>query len=281
MKFALFGINTGVCAEPRTMKAVALAAEQAGFESLWTGEHVVLPDPQQPPSPAPPLTPMVHPSTALSFIAAVTDKILLGTGITLLSQRNAVVLAKEMASLDFLSNGRLIFGIGAGYLKAEFDALGVVFSERGARADEYIDAMRELWTSDTPEFSGRFVRYKGIQSRPQPVNKGGPPIVVGGASRSAYRRAITKASGWYGFAMDHDTAQACIKQLELLKEEFHRPTELGNLEISITPRGPVSQDDVARYADMGVHRLILLQTGRTKEELLNQIQQIAKIHLGN
>lgn len=281
MKFALFGINMGPCAEPETMKAIAVAAENAGFESLWTGEHVVLPDPQKPPSPAPPLTPMVHPSTALSFIAGVTRRILLGTGITLLSQRNAVVLAKEMAGLDYLSGGRLLFGIGAGYLKAEFDALGVNFEERGARADEYIDAMKELWSSDSPAFSGRFVQYKGIQSRPKPAQAGGPPLVVGGGSSAAFRRAITKAEGWYGFAMDHKTTQQCIDALKELSKKVERPDELGELEISITPRGPINADDVKRFAEMGVSRLILLQTGRSREELLAFVDEVAESHIND
>ena len=107
MKFGLFGINTGPCADPDTMLAVSAAAEAAGFESLWTGEHVVLPDPQVPPSPAPPMTAMVHPFTSLAYIASATDQILLGTGITLIAQRNAVVLAKETASVDHLSKGRI------------------------------------------------------------------------------------------------------------------------------------------------------------------------------
>ena len=120
MRFGLFGINTGPCADPEVMRKVSVAAEDAGFESLWTAEHVVLPDPQAPPSPAPPLQPFIHPFTSLSFIAAATDKILLGTGITLIAQRNAVVLAKETASVDQLSKGRLLFGIGAGYLTQEY-----------------------------------------------------------------------------------------------------------------------------------------------------------------
>lgn len=279
MKFALFGINMGACAEPETLKLVAVEAEKAGFESLWTGEHVVLPDPQEPPSPAPPLTSMVHPSAALSFAAAVTSEIKLGTGITLLAQRNAVVLAKEMAGLDYLSGGRLIFGIGAGYLKAEFDALGVNFEERGARTDEYISAMKELWTSDAPTFSGQFVNYGGIQSRPKPAQAGGPPIVVGGASRPALKRAVTKAEGWYGFAMDHETAGNCISSLKKLSREFDRPAELGDLEISITPRRPVTKDDVKRFEDIGVGRLILLQTGQTQDELLAYVHQVAEEHI--
>ena len=122
VKFGVFGINVGACASPQTAAKVARAAERAGFESVWTGEHVVLPDPQVAPSPLPPRTPMLDPAVALTWVAAHTESIRLGTGIIILPQRNPVVLAKELASLDVLSGGRLLFGIGAGYLEAEFSA---------------------------------------------------------------------------------------------------------------------------------------------------------------
>lgn len=275
MKFGLFGINTGACAEPDTMREVAIAAEAAGFESVWTGEHVVLPDPQEPPSPAPPLTNMCHPSTALSYIAAVTGTLMLGTGITLVAQRNPVVLAKEMASLDFLSQGRLILGLGAGYLKREFDALGAPFEERGARTDEAIATMRELWTADAPQFHGRFASFSGIQSRPRPHRSGGPPLVMGGTSKAAFRRAVTLCQGWYGFAMDFDTAAGCLKGLNAAAERFERPAALGELEISITPRSRTSPEDVARWAELGVDRLILLQRGNDKASLVDEVRQLA------
>lgn len=275
MKYALFGINAGPCADPNVSRSVAQAAEAAGFESLWTGEHVVLPDPQEPPSPAPPLTPLLHPSTALSYLSAVTSTIKLGTGITLLAQRNALVLAKEMASLDVLSQGRLILGLGAGYLKAEFDALGISFEERGARTDEYMDAMRVLWTSDAPSFEGQFVKFHGIQSRPKPVQPGGPPYVIGGTSRAAFRRAVTQCQGWYGFAMDHDTTTQCVEGLKAASAKYERPSSLGELEISVTPRAPLTEDDAKRYEDLGVSRLILLQAGQNEEELLAFVDEIA------
>jgi len=276
MKYALFGINTGACAEPDTMREVAIAAEQAGFESVWTGEHVVLPDPQEPPSPAPPLTNMCHPSTALAYIAGVTDKLLLGTGITLIAQRNPVVLAKEMASLDFLSGGRLILGIGAGYLKREFDALGVNFAQRGARTDEAIEVLRELWTSDAPAFDGRFTAFFDIQSRPKPHRPGGPPIVIGGGSDAAFRRAVTVCQGWYGFAMDFDTAGRCMEGLARAAEKYERPASLGELEISITPRSATTPEDVARWEELGVSRLILLQRGQDKASLLDGVAGMAE-----
>ena len=235
----------------------------------------MLPDPQEPPSPAPPLTPILHPSTALSFIAGFTSRVQLCTGITLLAQRNAVVLAKEMASLDLLSGGRLTLGIGAGYLKAEFDALGVTFAERGARSDEYIDAMRELWSSEHPEYSGRFVNFSSIQSRPLPAQTGGPDIVVGGTSDAALRRAVTKAQGWYGFALDHDASAKAVEGLKRAADQNARMNSLGELEISITPRHPLTEESINQYEEMGVSRLIVPMNGQTEDELLAFVDQIA------
>src|ERR1700758_275856 len=124
MKYGLFGINFGPCAEPDTAIRVAQAAEAAGLDSVWTGEHVVLPDPQVPPSPVPPGVAMLDPAVALAFVAGATQRVRLGTGVIILPQRNPLVLAKELASLDVLSGGRLIFGISVGYLAPEFRALG-------------------------------------------------------------------------------------------------------------------------------------------------------------
>ena len=279
MKFGLFGINTGPCADPDTMLAVSAAAEAAGFESLWTGEHVVLPDPQVPPSPAPPMTAMVHPFTSLAYIASATDQILLGTGITLIAQRNAVVLAKETASVDHLSKGRLLFGIGAGYLNQEFEALGINFEERGARTDEYIDAIRELWTSEKPNFQGQFVNFSGIQSRPLAYQAGGPPVIVGGTSTPAFKRALLKGQGWYGFAMDAETSRKCVNSLSRLQDGIGRNSTLGELEISITPRQPMTDELLREYEDIGVHRLILLQSGKSTDELLSNIEKIAKDYI--
>src|SRR5215468_8235627 len=208
MKFALFGINTGVCSNPDTAAQVAQAAEAAGFESVWTGEHVVLPDPQAPPSPLPPLYPLLDPAIALAFIAAHTRRVRLGTGIIILPQRNPLVLAKELASVDVVSNGRLIFGLGIGYLKPEFDALGISFEQKGRRSIEYLEAMLNVWTAAQPAYQGTFVSFSGIQALPRPVQQPHPPIVIGGRTPAAYRRAVTHANGWYGFALDHnDTAQ--------------------------------------------------------------------------
>ena len=151
MKFGLFGVNMYACSYPETAIQVAQLAEAAGFESLWAGEHVVLPDPQTPPSPMAPRDRILDPIVALTFLAAQTSHVRLGTGVIILSQRNPLVLAKELASLDELSGGRLIFGVGVGYLEPEFRAIGIPFADRGARTDDYLAAMRASWTQPTPE----------------------------------------------------------------------------------------------------------------------------------
>ena len=273
MKFGVFGINTGACARPETSAKVAHAAEAAGFDSVWTGEHVVLPDPQAPPSPAPPQHPMLDPVASLAFLAAHTQRMKLGTGIIILPQRNPLVLAKELASVDVLSNGRLIFGLGAGYLKQEFDALGARFDDRGARTDEYIDVLRALWTQEKPSFAGRTVKFSGIDAQPRPVQKPHPPIVVGGMSASALKRALLRGNGWYGFARDLTAAKSDLAGIATARTQVQRPAALGALEINITPPRAVDEAAARAYADLGVDRLILLLPGRGEEEALRFVEQ--------
>ena len=256
MHFGLFGINIGACATGQTAVQIAQTAEAAGFESVWTGEHVVLPDPQVPPSPVAPETPFLDPAVALTLVAAHSRRLRLGTGIIILPQRNPLVLAKELASVDVISGGRLIFGLGIGYLKPEFDALGAPFAHKGARAIEYLEAILQVWTAAQPAYHGRFVSFGGIQSLPRPVQMPHPPVVIGGQTPHAYRRAVTHANGWFGFALDVPGAAACLAELRAALAEQPRPSALGELEISITPRGPLDLDTVKRFADAGVHRLI-------------------------
>src|SRR6202166_1878127 len=202
MKFGLFGINMGPCANPSTAAAAARAAEAAGFESVWTGEHIVLPEPQVPPSPVPADAPFIDTAVALTFVGAHTKTIRLGTGIIILPQRNPVVLAKELASTDVLSGGRLIFGIGIGYLKPEFDAIGAPFDHKGPRSEEFLAAMLALWTMEKPAYHGRFVAFSGVNAMPRPAQKPHPEIVFGGRTPDAYSRSARLARGWYGFALD-------------------------------------------------------------------------------
>jgi probable F420-dependent oxidoreductase len=254
---------------------VATTAEEAGFESLWTGEHVVLPDPQAPPSPAPPEMAMLDPLLALAAAAGATRRLRLGTGIIILPQRNPLVLAKQLASLDVLSGGRLIFGVGVGYLKAEFDALGVSFRDKGPRTDEYLDAILALWTQPKPSHDGRFVSFSGVNAQPRPAQQPHPPVVIGGQSRGAFRRAVQRGDGWYGFLDDLDATARCLRGLEEAAKEVERPETLPALEISITPPPGFTADTVKRYADLGVHRLIPLCPTRKGNEVVDFIRRTA------
>jgi len=278
MKIGLFGINTGPCADPSTAAKVARAAEAAGFDSVWTGEHIVLPEPQVPPSPVPADTPFLDSAVALAYVAAVTKTIRLGTGIIILPQRNPLVLAKELASLDVLSEGRLIFGIGIGYLKPEFEAIGAPFDHKGPRSEEFLAAMVALWTQEKPEYHGKFVSFAGINAMPRPVQKPHPEVVFGGHTQEAYGRAARLAQGWFGFALDADGTAKCVEGLRAACKLAGRAFE--DLEISVTPRGRVDHDTLRRFADTGVSRLILLHRGRDEAGILSFIAATEKSLIG-
>lgn len=266
MRFGLFGIGSGVCSDPEVAARVARAAESAGFDSVWSGEHIVLPDPQRPPSPAPPHFEMLDPLIVLAYLAAKTTTLRLGTGIIILPQRNPLVLAKELASLDVLSGGRLLFGVGVGYLRAEFEAIGIPFEKRGARTNEYIEAMRSIWTQTEPGYDGEFVRFGGVQARPVPLQPAGPPIIIGGHSPAAWRRAVEHGNGWFGFALDEEKAAENIEGIHDALSRYPRPPELGELEISVAPRARMNIDSVRRFEDLGVDRIISLVPGRWKPD---------------
>jgi probable F420-dependent oxidoreductase len=278
MKFGLFGINFGPCAIPSTAAVVARAAEDAGFESLWTGEHVVLPDPQVPPSPVPADTPFIDSAAALAFVAAHTQKVKLGTGIIILPQRNPVVLAKELASVDVLSNGRLIFGIGIGYLKPEFAAIGAPFDHKGPRSEEFLGAMIALWSMEKPAYQGRFVSFGGVNAMPRPVQRPHPEIVFGGHTKEAYSRSARLAKGWFGFALDLDATTACVNGLKAACAEIGRKFE--DLEISVCPRGRIDPDTAKRFADAGVRRLILVHRANDERGIINMIETTRRDLIG-
>jgi probable F420-dependent oxidoreductase len=280
MKFGLFGINFGPCADPQVALRVAQAAEQRGLESVWTGEHVVLPDPQVAPSPSPPETPFLDPAVALAYVAAATSTIRLGTGIIILPQRNPLVLAKELASVDVVSRGRLIFGLGIGYLEPEFDALGIPFSHKGARSVEYLEAIRAMWTQPRPSYQGRFVHFAGINAFPRPVQRPHPPIAVGGGTPAAFRRAVQHGNGWYGFALDVGATARHMEGLKAAQRAHERPAALGALEISVTPAGKLDADAVKRFADLGVHRLIVSRRTATEADVLATVDKIAELQAG-
>jgi probable F420-dependent oxidoreductase len=258
MKFGLHSVNLHTCGHPEAMARVGRAAEAAGFDSLWVADHVVLPDPPVAGRPMAPDMRLVDPIVALTFLAAHTSRIRLATGVIILPQRQAAVLAKQLASLDVLSNGRVIFGLGVGWCEPEMRSTGASFKERGRIADDYLAAMRALWTQPKPAHRGRYVSFEGVQAMPRPIQT--PiPVVVGGRTPPAYRRAVTEGNGWYGFGLDVAETQKSLAGLRDAAKNFPRPAELGPLEISITPPGYDVPDKATRdgYVAAGVDRLIL------------------------
>ncbi|MET8759254.1 LLM class F420-dependent oxidoreductase [Lentzea sp. NPDC004782] len=251
------GLNTGDAVSPAETRRLAALAESLGYRSWWAVEHVVLPSPRTEQSPADPDNPMLDPLVSLSFVAAVTTKLELGTGIVILPQRNPVVLAKQVASLDVLSGGRFTLGVGAGYLAPEFAAVGVPLADRGRRTDEYIDAMRALWHSPEPAFDGKYVSFSGVDAHPRPSSA---KIAVGGGSDAALRRALTRGNAWLGIGTPAETA-ANLRRLRRLSAITERPDSLGALEINIVATTALNASVVREYEDLGVDQLIVYPGG--------------------
>jgi probable F420-dependent oxidoreductase len=254
MRFGLFGINFGSCADPDVQRRVALAAEEVGFESVWTGEHVALPVEGNPVA-TPAETPFLDSVVALTRVATLTSRLRLGTGILVLPHHNPILVAKTLATLDVLSGGRVIAGFAAGYAEPEFRALGVRFDRRGAITDEYLRAIRALWTSEEPAFEGRFARFAGIRFEPKPVQRPHPPIVIGGTAPAALTRAAREGDGWYGFALTVAQTVPIVAELTRLRRTLGR--EAAPFEISLTTFEKLTPDVVAEAERAGIHRLIV------------------------
>ncbi|MCP5030510.1 MAG: LLM class F420-dependent oxidoreductase, partial [Actinomycetia bacterium] len=205
MKFGLRYCNTGPYAEAARAVELVQAGEAAGFESAWTVEHTVVPANYDSPYPYSPDgkmaggqddIPFPDPLMWMAYMAGVTSTINLATGILILPQHNPVITAKQVATLDAMSGGRVLLGIGVGWMREEFDAIGASFGDRGARTDEYVAVMRELWTADRPTFHGRFINFDDTYCRPQPA-QGSVPIIVGGDTPFAARRAGRLGDGYF------------------------------------------------------------------------------------
>jgi probable F420-dependent oxidoreductase len=256
VKLGVFGLNSKATSGPAATARLAKRCEELGYDSWWAGEHVVLPSPRVPPAPMEPTDAILDPLVHLAFVAGVTERMLLGTGIIIVPQRNPLVLAKQVASLEVLSAGRFLFGIGVGYLEPELNAIGVTLAERASRTDDHLAAMRALWYDAAPvSFSGRHTTFAGIDANPRPSAR--VPIVVGGRTAGAFKRTVEQGDGWYGFFLDPEQAAQSVEALRAARQQFTRPAELGELEISVTPRGPVTADSLRAYADAGVDRLIV------------------------
>ncbi len=265
MKFAIAFANTGPFVQAESAISFARAAENAGFESLWTVEHVVVPanySSSYPYSdtgkmPGRDDHPIPDPLIWLAYLASATSRIRLATGILILAQRQPLVVAKELATLDALSGGRLELGVGVGWLREEFDALGVSFEDRGRRTDEYIAALRTLWSEKEATFSGEFTSFADCISEPKPL-KGTIPIHIGGSTEIAARRAGRLGDGFFPVEGDHDTLQ---RLFDVARTSAHSAGRNAD-ELSFTTSGRLAYgeralDEVAALERLGVSRVIL------------------------
>lgn len=265
MQFGIMFANTGHGSSPDGARAVLQAAEAGGFVTAWTVEHVVVPSGYESAYPYDESGKMAggaeefdlpDPLVWLSFAAAATTTIRLGTGILIVPQRNPVVTAKAVATLDHLSGGRVDLGVGVGWLREEFEALGVPFERRGKRLDEYVEAMRALWTQDRAEYHGEFVDFDEVFSWPKPVQKPHPPIHVGGAAPWGIRRALRYGDGWIPLAGRGDTDLIDdMATFRRMAAEAGRDPD--SMEVSIYV-APDDADRLAQLRDAGFSRALFL-----------------------
>ncbi|MFI5610225.1 LLM class F420-dependent oxidoreductase [Amycolatopsis sp. NPDC051903] len=264
MQVGLHALGIGAGARRPVIDAVATAAESGGFATLWSGEHVVMVDDGSSRYPysadgriaVPAAADWLDPVVGLSFIAAATSTIGLATGVLLLPEHNPIVVAKQAASLDLLSGGRLTLGVGVGWSREEFDALGVPFERRASRTEEYVAAMRTVWRDDVASFDGEFVRFDSVRVNPKPTRAAAIPIVFGGNSDSALRRAAAHGDGWYGFNLDdvgHVTDRVGFLRAQC--REIGR--DFAQLRVAVALRDP-RPGDVPKLAELGLDELVIV-----------------------
>ena len=279
-----FGIPLGRL-NPAFFLPVVDEAERLGFESIWMPEHLVFPIemggspfPGQEHPPVPPSTPVFDVFAYLSYLAGRTEHVKLATHVYLLGLRHPFIAARAITTLDIVSGGRAIVGIGAGWLGTEWDAVGLDFASRGRRVDEAADVCRRLWTDEVIEQHGEFYDFGPVMFEPKPVQKPHPPVIVGGESGAALRRAARLGNGWVG--MDHtvESVTKSIARLSELREEAGRADQ----PFEITVGGPVtSEDDIKRWEDAGVDRLIVAPWRRSPDAVdgLREFSDVVEAHL--
>lgn len=248
ISFGVFGLNA--FARRATFIDLACRVESAGLDSVWMGEHMVYPT-----APGLGLTspdePVMDPLVALAMVTAVAPTLRLGTGVLVVPQRHPVHLAKEIATLDRLSDGQLTVGVGVGYLTDELAALDVEPTTRGRRADEALDVMRTLWTNATAGFDGRWFSFAGVDAHPTPVQRGGPPIIAGGHSAAAYARAA-RFDGWYGFSASPEVVEIAMREIRCRRDENRQEPY-----VVVTPPVPITPALVDAYQRLGVAEIVV------------------------
>jgi len=252
----------------QVLAGVARKADELGFESIWISDHLIWPKEIRtvyPYEPNPytlgrvgPHTPLLDPFVTLSYIAAITSRVRLGIGVYILPLRNPLVTARAAVTVDVLSGGRLLLGIGMGWMEEEFTIAGEDFGTRVKRAEECVQVLKALWTQQEPEFHGRFFDFGPAKFEPKPVQRPHPPIVLGGESEAALRRTAMLGDGWYGIGGACSTPESAARRVERLRQlrrEAGRENE--PFEISVSPGGRLTLDDIARFQEAGVDRLLV------------------------
>ena len=264
MKIGLFTPLAADLATPEMAIEVASVAEECGFSSLWVPEHAVLFDeyaPSYPYSedgrmPGGASANVLDPFPVLSFFAAHTKRIRIGTGVLILPQRNPIYAAKEIASLDVLSGGRLDVGIGVGWLEEEMRALGTPWERRGARTNAYVSVMKALWSEDPSSYEDEFYSLPPCRFAPKPVQKPHPPLIFGGESRPALRRIAEYGQGWNAAMKTPEQMVTLLAELDGFLAERGRTRS--ELEITVMPGDALDSSDLAAYRDAGVDQVVAL-----------------------
>lgn len=286
VKFGL-AFASSVGTDPASAIEIARVAEAVGFESVWGGEHVVMPSTIESAYPytadgkipATPETPIPDPLIWLAYVAAAAPTLRLGTCILILPQRNPLVLAKELATLDHLSGGRVELGIGVGWLEEEFEALGVPWERRGKRNDEYVEVLRTIWSGSHVEFHGEFVDFEPLTSTPRPAQGSAIPILVGGDTPVAIRRAARLADGYFPGESDAERLGELIKTLRSACEAIDR--EPDSVEINAMfgqhMRDPVG--GLERLQQLGVGRVMVPAFVFAGDGGLDRLRQFGESHV--
>ncbi|MDH4145456.1 MAG: LLM class F420-dependent oxidoreductase [Acidimicrobiia bacterium] len=285
MKVGLFAAFVTPDCSPEVVTAAAIEAEDRGYDSFWVGEHLAFFDSYTPAYPGSedgriPIAAdqgMPDPLLLLSWAAAVTKRVRLATGICLLPQRSLPYTAKEVATLDWLSGGRVDFGVGVGWQREEFDAAGVPWERRGARTDEYLDALVELWTKDPSSFDGDFVRFAPARMHPKPARSPYPRLVIGGHAEATLARTARIGDGWFGWYLDPESTAAKVARLAELVEAAGRTTSEIEVTVQTHPArfGPA---EIGPYRDAGVDQLTIMVRPSTVEHLrraMDKLQPLA------
>ncbi|MAI79162.1 MAG: LLM class F420-dependent oxidoreductase [Deltaproteobacteria bacterium] len=261
MKFGLIPVNVG-SSSAESVVALAQKAEEIGVESVWTFEHAIVPVEYASKYPysadgkmgVTPETPFLDPLIALTLVAAHTQKIRLGTGVNILPQVSPLLLAKQSASLDVISGGRFMLGVGIGWLEEEFNAMGVPFGRRGARFDDYIVAMRKVWSEGVVEHESEFVQWSGFKSYPLPQQD--PfPVVIGGSKGKAFQRIARYGQGWFAPTPEVGRLSEDLEKLAKACEEEGR--DVSTVEISCMWTPQMGLDSVKAFEEIGVSRLVV------------------------